>query len=59
MIHIRVKLAGVLVALVFSLIGTAFIIMSGYSEFVFLIIILWILIPVVIAKLYNRIKRQN
>lgn len=56
-IAIRVHVAGVLIALVFSLIGAIFVIISGYGQFVFLIILLWILIPVVIAKLYYRIKK--
>jgi hypothetical protein len=51
-----VHLWGIAVALVFSLIGAIFVIMSGYGEFVYLIILIWIIIPVVIAKILNRIR---
>lgn len=56
MIRIKVNVYGVLIAVVFSILGAIFVMMSGYGEFVYLIILLWILIPVVIAKLYNRTK---
>ena len=56
MIKIKVHVYGVLIAVVFSAMGAIFVMISGYGEFVYLIILLWILIPVVIAKLYNRTK---
>lgn len=56
MILIKVHVVGVLIAVVFSVIGALFVIMSGYGEVIYLIILLWILIPVVIAKLYYRAK---
>jgi len=55
-IRIKVHLVGVLIAVVFSVIGALFVIMSGYGEVIYLIILLWILIPVIIAKLYYRLK---
>ncbi len=56
-ICIKVHVLGALTAVVFSVLGALFVIMSGYGEFVFLIVLLWIMIPVVIAKLYYRMKR--
>jgi hypothetical protein len=53
-IRIKVHVYGVMIAVVFSVLGAIFVMMSGYGEFVYLIILLWILIPVVIAKLYQR-----
>jgi hypothetical protein len=56
-IEIKVNVFGVVVALIFSVIGAIFVIMSGYGEIIYLIILLWILIPVIIAKTYNRIRQ--
>jgi hypothetical protein len=55
-IEIKVHLWGIVVALVFSVIGAIFVIMSGYGEFIYLIILIWIIIPVVIAKIFNRVR---
>jgi hypothetical protein len=55
-IEIRIHVWGVVVALVFSVIGAIFVIMSGYGEFIYLIILIWIIIPVVIAKILNKVK---
>jgi hypothetical protein len=55
-IQIKVHLWGVGVALFFSIICVIFVIMSGYGEFIYLIILIWIIIPVVIAKILNRIR---
>ncbi len=53
---IKVHVWGILVALVFSLICAAFVIMSGYGEFIYLIILIWIIVPVVIARILNWVR---
>jgi hypothetical protein len=58
-IGIKVRIWGVIVALAFSVIGALFVIMSGYGELIFLIVLMWILIPVIMARLYHRIKESR
>lgn len=59
MIEIKVHIWGIAVALVFSIIGAVFVIMSGYGEFIYLIILIWIIMPVVIAKIYYKVKKSR
>ena len=56
MMGMKVHLVGIGVALAFSVLGAFFVLISGYGELVFLIILLWILVPVLISKLYYRLK---
>jgi len=45
------------IALVFAFFATiGLVLVSGYSEALFLVLVLWILIPVLLARLYEKIR---